>query len=83
MCVCIGGQDDQGLASQLQEGCPAYFKEDDKIYYAANGELRRAQMEQGSARQEATRAALEKLVKVGLLQGCATKPLAPHLHRHQ
>ena len=60
----IAGEDDQGLAGQLQHSCPSYFREDDKIYYAANAELRRAQTLQGSARQDITRAALEKLVKV-------------------
>ena len=58
------GQNDQSLAGQLQEGCPSFFKEDDKTYYAANAELRRAQTLQGGARQDVTRAALEKLVRV-------------------
>ena len=62
--MCIAGEDDQSLAGQLQDSCPSYFKEDDKIYYAANAELRRAQTLQGSARQDVTSAALEKLVKV-------------------
>ena len=62
--MCIAGEDDQSLAGQLQDSCPSYFKEDDKIYYAANAELRRAQTLQGSARQDVTRTALQKLVKV-------------------
>lgn len=66
ICLSVVGQDDQSLAGQLQEGCPSYFKEDDKIYYAANAELRRAQTLQGTARQDVTRAALEKLVRVSL-----------------
>lgn len=62
--LCFTGEDDQSLAGQLQDNCPSYFKEDDKIHYAANAELRRAQTLQGAARQDITRAALEKLVKV-------------------
>ena len=61
------GLEDSSLSNALQQGCPSYFKEDDKIYYAANGELRRAQTLQGSQRQDVTRAALEKLVRVSLL----------------
>jgi hypothetical protein len=55
------------LSSRLQQGCPSYFKEDDKLYHTANGELRRAQTLQGTPRQDITRSALDKLVRVLLL----------------
>ena len=64
--VAYAGLEDSSLSNALQQGCPSYFKEDDKIYYAANGELRRAQTLQGSQRQDVTRAALEKLIRVSL-----------------
>ena len=51
----------------MQQGCPSYFKEDDKLYHTANGELRRAQTLQGTPRQDITRSALDKLVRVPLL----------------
>ena len=55
------------MSSRLQQGCPSYFKEDDKLYHTANGELRRAQTLQGTPRQDITRSALDKLVRVPLL----------------
>ncbi|DBA89731.1 TPA: hypothetical protein ACH3X2_004613 [Trebouxia sp. C0005] len=58
------GLEDSSLSSRLQQGCPSYFKEDDKLYHTANGELRRAQTLQGTARQDITRSALDKLVRV-------------------
>ncbi|DBA94363.1 TPA: hypothetical protein ACH3X1_001969 [Trebouxia sp. C0004] len=58
------GLEDSSLSSRLQQGCPSYFKEDDKLYHTANGELRRAQTLQGTARQDITRSALNKLVRV-------------------
>jgi hypothetical protein len=61
------GLEDSSLSSRLQQGCPSYFKEDDKLYHTANGELRRAQTLQGTARQDITRSALDKLVRVSLL----------------
>ena len=61
---CTAGLEDSSLSSRLQQGCPSYFKEDDKLYHTANGELRRAQTLQGAARQDITRAALDKLVRV-------------------
>lgn len=61
---CTAGLEDSSLSSRLQQGCPSYFKEDDKLYHTANGELRRAQTLQGTARQDITRAALDKLVRV-------------------
>ncbi|KAL0048046.1 hypothetical protein WJX82_006459 [Trebouxia sp. C0006] len=58
------GLEDSSLSSRLQQGCPSYFKEDDKLYHTANGELRRAQTLQGTPRQDITRSALDKLVRV-------------------
>ena len=64
---CVGaGVDDGSLSSTLQQGCPSYFREEDKLYFAANGELRRAQSLQGTQRQDVTRAAIEKLIRVSL-----------------
>lgn len=65
--LCCAGLEDSSLSSRLQQGCPSYFKEDDKLYHTANGELRRAQTLQGTARQDITRSALDKLVRVLLL----------------
>lgn len=61
------GLEDSSLSSRLQQGCPSYFKEDDKLYHSANGELRRAQTLQGTLRQDITRSALDKLVRVPVL----------------
>lgn len=60
------GADDSSLSGTLQQGCPSYFREEDKVYYAANGELRRAQTLQGAQRQEVAQAALEKLLRVSV-----------------
>ena len=65
--LCCAGLEDSSLSSRLQQGCPSYFKEDDKLYHTANGELRRAQTLQGTPRQDITRSALDKLVRVPLL----------------
>lgn len=70
--LCVAGIDDGSLSSTLQQGCPSYFREEDKIYFAANGELRRAQALQGGQRQDVTRAALDKLIRV-----CASLPVVP------
>lgn len=69
------GLEDDSLSGSLQQGCPSYFREDDKVYYAANGELRRAQTLQGAQRQDITRAALDKLVRVSLVHAT---PLPSH-----
>ena len=37
----VGGVTED-LSARLAQSCPAYFKEDDKVFYEASGLLRRA-----------------------------------------
>ena len=43
----------EDLAGVLQQGCPSYFKEDDKTFYQASGMLQRAEAASAAADREA------------------------------
>ena len=59
------------------ESCPAYFKEDDKIFYEASGLLQRGEAANAAAEKDhLTRAALKLMLKVR----CQLRPaLMKHL----
>lgn len=59
----------EDLSARLAQSCPAYFKEDDKIFYEASGLLQRAEAATAAGdRDHLTRQALKLMMKVGDLR---------------
>ena len=57
----------EDLSAQLAQRCPAYFKEDDKIFYEASGLMQRAEAATAAAEKDhLTRSALKLMMKVGV-----------------
>ena len=52
------------LAEELQGGCPAYFKQDDKTYYEASELLQRAGSAAGAEQGHLLRQAVDLMLKV-------------------
>ena len=52
------------LAEELQSGCPAYFKQDDKTYYEASELLQRAGSAAGQQQAALLRQAVDLMLKV-------------------
>ena len=52
------------LAEELQSGCPAYFKQDDKTYYEASELLQRAGSAAGAEQAHLLRQAVDLMLKV-------------------
>ena len=66
----------EDLSAQLAQRCPAYFKEDDKIFYEASGLLQRAEAATAAAEKDhLTRSALKLMMKVD--------PLSSHSNCHK
>ena len=62
----VAGGVTEDLSAQLAQSCPAYFKEDDKIFYEASGLLQRAEAATAAAEKDhLTRSALKLMMKVG------------------
>lgn len=60
----------EDLSARLAQSCPAYFKEDDKIFYEASGLLRRAEAATAAAdKDHLTRSALKLMMKVHMSWG--------------
>ena len=56
----------EDLSAQLAQRCPAYFKEDDKLFYEASGLLQRAEAATAAAEKDhLTHSALKLMMKVG------------------
>ena len=79
--VAAGGVTED-LSARLAQSCPAYFKEDDKIFYDASGLLQRAEAASAAAEKDhLTRAALKLMLKVrcqlesALLKHLASSPV--------
>jgi len=68
----------EDLAAALQQGCPSYFRESDRVYYNASGLLRRAESATTTADRDAfTKDAVSLLVKVPL--ACDLAQIVPQL----
>ena len=64
MLHCAGGTTED-LSARLAQSCPAYFKEDDMIFYEASGLLQRAEAATAAAEKDhLTRSALKLMMKV-------------------
>ena len=64
----------EDLSVQLAQTCPAYFKEDDKIFYEASGLLQRAEAATAAAEKDhLTRSALKLMLKVGSSSLCTSR----------
>ena len=64
----VAGGVTEDLSAQLAQSCPAYFKEDDKIFYEASGLLQRAEAAMAAAEKDhLTRSALKLMMKVSSL----------------
>ena len=62
--VAAGGVTED-LSARLAQSCPAYFKEDDKIFYEASGLLQRAEAASAAAEKDHLfRTALKLMLKV-------------------
>ena len=73
--VAAGGVTED-LSARLARSCPAYFKEDDKIFYEASGLLQRAEAASAAAEKDhLTRAALKLMLKVRCQLGPALMKL--------
>ena len=66
MTLTAGGEAEK-LAEELQKGCPAFFREDDRIFYRASGLLQQAESGQSSPveRADLAREALRLMMQVG------------------
>ncbi len=72
-CALLCADQEHGLGHVLEKGCPAYFKAEDKMYYAANDMLRKAeQAPPGPERQSTARTAIEMLSKVRTVATCCS-----------
>ena len=79
-CALLCADQEQGLGHVLEKGCSAYFKAEDKLYYAANDMLRKAeQAPPGPEQQSTARTAIEMLSKVTTVAKCGSLP-ASHAH---
>ncbi len=68
------GGEAEKLAEELQHGCPAFFREDDRIFYRASGLLQQAESGQTSPADRAALAqeALRLMLQVRILQTPST-----------
>jgi nuclear pore complex protein Nup155 len=68
----------EDLAAALQQGCPSYFRESDRVYYNASGLLRRAENASTSVdRDSFTKDAVSLLARVPL--ACDLAQIVPQL----
>lgn len=68
----------EDLAVALQQGCPSYFRESDRVYYNASGLLRRAESASTSADRDAfAKDAVSLLARVPL--ACDLTQIVPQL----
>ena len=64
------GGEAEKLAEELQKGCPAFFREDDRIFYRASGLLQQAESGTSSPAERAdlAREALRLMMQAGALK---------------
>lgn len=73
-CLYHTGGTTEDLSASLAQSCPAYFKEDDKIFYEASGLLQRAEAATAAAEKDhLTRLALKLMMKVTHKTSCPVK----------
>lgn len=75
------GGEAEKLAEELQKGCPAFFREDDRIFYRASGLLQQAESGQSSPveRADLAREALRLMMQVGPLPPLQTTLISGQL----